>query len=316
MNRRNLKREHGVAFDVESMLQGVDDPPTRLARLLEDDDVAAAGARMLNDFVIKPKKTAGYYIPPEVLSDTKLKTLYDALLGVDAAKTTRIIPLPQNVLRAQMEAVKRRFGAPADAEKMVERATNVLCCPNCSRIKNFVLKQTEREGKKENNRASGWHKLVLDEDAGVLRCAKVEACREFRVKDYSVLSEKDGVLSGGVLVGRFGTAVISPCCGMLVETSALGVTADGYDCPACVQPTDNRAEGEPDPKLCAFCMRELRGQNAGLHMNLVSESKAVFRYSFCKSHFRKWAKTEEPCSFHFVSHNMSNRTGEGLVLPS
>ena len=172
-----------------------------------------------------------------------------------------------------------------------------------------------------NARASGWHKLVWDDDERVLRCAKTETCRSFHVASYDVLEATDQGLRGGVLVGRFGTAVVSPCCGFLVHASALSsVMVDGkprFDCPSCAVPPPPGAEGEPDQKKCAFCLRDLRGQNAGLALRLYNKEKTVFRFPFCKQHYRAWGNTaEEPCSFDFMVANMSNRNGAGLVLPS
>jgi hypothetical protein len=48
---------------------------------------------------------------------------------------------------------------------------------------------------------------------------------------------------------------------------------------------------------------------------LRSSTGSVLKYSFCKTHYRRWAKTRNGyLTFDFLSHNMSNRTGSGLVL--
>ena len=324
VNRRSLKRGYGHAFSPAAVMDSLAHPVAKVARLAVDARVRDAGARLLEDLLVKPKKTVGYVVDDAALADDALKELHDTMVGVDAARTTRVVPLPTNVLRAQLDAVKRRFACTSDADPRVRRATRVLVCPCCQEVKNFVLRAAEREGKKTNVRASGWHKLVWDEDARVLRCAKTETCRAYHVATYDVVAPAAGAnaaLRGGVLVGRFGTAVVSPCCGHLVQASALSsVLVNGeprFDCPACAAPPQTGAEGEPDPKKCAFCLRDLRGQNAGLALRLYNKEKALFRYPFCKQHFRAWANTaEEPCTFDFVVANMSNRNGAGLVLPS
>jgi hypothetical protein len=280
VNKRNLKRDHGTAFSTRELLEGLASPVEKVARLALDADVATVGARLLQDFVVKPKKTSGYYVDAALLSDDKLKLMHDALLGVDAARTTRVVALPSNMLRAQLDAVKRRFKCESDDDPRVARTTSVMVCPCCHEVKNFVLKATERDGKKVGHRACGWHKLLFDHDAGVTRCAKTDACRHFNVVAYDVLKvAQDGALAGGVLVGRFGTVVVSPCCGQLVNANALStVMTSGqptFDCPACAVPPDTTVEGEPDPKKCAFCFRDLRGQNAGLHLRLMSKEKVA-----------------------------------------
>jgi hypothetical protein len=322
-NRRSLKREFGRAFDPSHVMDGLMCPRSKLARLASDASVHPAGQRLLEDFITKPKKSAGYTVDAAVLSDGALKVLHDVMLGVDAARTTLVVSLPPNVLRAQLDAVKKRFSCTSDTDPRVKRATEVLVCPCCQEVKNFVLKAGERQGKKTSVRASGWHKLVWDDVAHVLRCAKTEACRAYRVASYDVLTvpPDGGTLRGGALVGRFGTAVVSPCCGFLVHTSALSnamvAGEPRFDCPACAAPLDVSVDGEPDQKKCAFCMRDLRGQNAGLSLRLYNKDKAVFRYPFCKQHHRTWANTaDEPCSYDFVVNNISNRSGRGLVLPS
>ena len=108
----------------------------------------AAGQRLLADLVTQPKKTVGYVVDGDVLEDDALKILHDTMIGVDAARTTRVVELPANALRAQLDAVKRRFKCESDADPRVKRATRVYVCPCCQEVKNFVLRATEREGKK------------------------------------------------------------------------------------------------------------------------------------------------------------------------
>jgi hypothetical protein len=144
----------------------------------------------------------------------------------------------------------------------------------------------------------------------------------FGLETHDIVTRgEDGAVASCVLVTRKMAITISPCCGQLAHANSIaanGASQSGYDCPACAaQWRCANAPKEPDCRVCAYCSKRISPKHAGNIILLFDEDGSLFKYTFCKSHFRSWARTQDGhCTLDFVSRNMANRRGGGLILPS
>lgn len=323
LTKRGLKRDHGAAFAPSEFMELTASPENRRARSEKFSSAVEAWCELR-----QPKNKNSKDETLVDLPDSELCALTDFVTAASVVENSRVVPLPEPFLHAQLAAVSRRMGiaqtesldaAPltTTSDGILRRVCDVLVCPCCMTVKNFALTAAERtEKKKTNTRASGWRKMVLDD--GVPRCAQRPPCRFYSVLVHNILRFEAEKLVGGILVCRAGSFVISPCCGHVCHVAAITARSDGtWDCPACFKPAAPDP-GNPDATKCAHCSCELRGANAGNVMNLLDNTKTIRKYSFCKKHYRTWARstTNGHCSFEFVTHNMTNFKGKGLILPS
>ena len=311
--RRGLKRgANCIAFDPADFAGHL-----KRARAGDDPQVEgadAAATALLEAWEADPSR------PPSVvfgdIGEAALKRLVDAAAATDHAQLTRVVPLPPAFVRAQVAAVARRFDCAEDDWDTLRRATRVHVCVSCG-VRNFVLAKAERLAtgtRRVNNvRASGYKKLAMDLQTGEMFCVANEACSKHALTTVD-LAGPDGL--GGALVLRDQSLTISPCCGYVCATAALRVSATGMDCPACVSERAEAADPTPDPRVCAHCSKVSQLKHAMSQTVLLrDEHGRVKRFGFCKSHLRGWARTQSGyLTLDFVSRNMLNRSGNGLVL--
>jgi len=110
--------------------------------------------------------------------------------------------------------------------------------------------------------------------------------------------------------------MISPCCGYLCDTASVRVMPSSFDCPCCAAARKEEEEKAPDPRVCAHCSKVSHLKQATEQIVLLRDAKGrVQKYGFCKSHLRHWARTQAGyLTLDFVSRNMTNRSGNGLVI--
>jgi hypothetical protein len=326
--KRNLKRTAGDAFSVEFFNDAVKRIKVggiaAIDAIVSDEVQAAAESARYEAFADgAAKAAAGYALDAD---DDSVKVLADVAHAVDVVLGIVRVPLPPELAKAQLAAVAKRFGVGVDDPKVL-RITRVLICSGCHECKNFVATRAERAGKQVATRAAGYRKLSLDYEAVVpaeapMVCIEKEDCKLFDVEAHHIVSVgDDGAASACVLVTRKMALTISPCCGQLVHANAIaanGESAAGYDCPACAATWRTAsAPKEPCIKTCAYCSKRISPKHAGNIILLLDANGALFRYCYCKSHFRSWARTADGhCTLNFVSRNMMNRRGGGLILPS
>ncbi len=329
VQRRALKRDHGVAFDVD-LFQATHKRACRwttLEQLAEVTDVLASvpsgsvavteinqSARaVLRALELSPYKKPTSFFDEAALGNDALRSFSDIAVALDAAMSTVVIQLPQSFLQLQVAAVARRFDC---SNNEWGTATQIKACACCHEVKNFVLHEDERGDTQRNTRSAGFKKLSLDVDSGRLSCALTPSCSKYDLTTHDVISQApDGALSGGIVVTRQGAYTISPCCGFLCLTASVKANPSGYDCPACCQLKHNELTHAPDLRLCGFCNKRLQAKISAENVVMLrSATGSVLKYSFCKAHFRTWARTRNGyLTFEFLSENMTNRNGSGLI---
>jgi hypothetical protein len=327
--KRNLKRTAGNAFDIELF--------NTVAKRIKTDGIAAAVNTVADERVHAvaeaarydafaegaTKLAAGYHVNAD---EETIKVLSDIAHAADAVCGVVRVPLPPAFARAQLDAVARRFGVPVD-DPVVSRITRLFFCLGCGGCKNFVASRVERTGKMVAVRAAGYKKVSLNymvPDAPMV-CIETPDCSRFSVEGYDIVTRggakgADDVESC-VLVTRKMAVLVSPCCGQLIHANALAAnlnSAHGYDCPACAASLRKEfCAKEPDARVCAYCSKRIPPKHANNTILLFDEEGALYKFGFCKSHFRPWARTQDGyCTLGFVSKHMQNRRGSGLVLPS
>lgn len=347
IQRRSLKREHGVAFDVGTFEAvhksacrwlSLDDFAGAEAALATTAAAAGGGAGAAGDgggpagvlsevnrssravlaaLERAPFKRPASFFDEQTISNAALRVLSDSAVALDTALSTVLIDLPPAFLAIQVAAVARRFQCDASDWNSISKATQIRYCPCCQEVKNFVLVEDERGETQRNTRSAGFKKLQLDVDTGRLTCALNSACCRFSLITHDcIVKREDGALRGGILVTRQGAYMVSPCCGFLCLAASIKANPTGFDCPACCQSKLNVAINAPDLRLCGYCSKRIQSKISQENVVLLrSENRAVLKYSFCKTHFRTWARTRNGyLDFDFVSRNMTNRNGSGLIL--
>lgn len=312
--RRGLKRK-GAAFDpdfFEAQLQ-------RLRRGAPPEPALAAASGAAAGEVLAalgedPHRATSLAFAPETIGDADAARLADYAAAEEHVRLARATPLPAGFVRRQREAVARRFGCGPEDWDTLRRVTRVAICVSCG-VRNFFLTQAERGASKrrvDNVRAAGFRKLAHNLEAGDMRCVAGESCPKHTLS-YVDLASEDG--SGGALVLRGAAVVVSPCCGYACASSSIRVTPTGFDCPACCVARKEEAEGAPDPRICAHCGKRSQLRQAMEQTVLLRDDHGrVLQYGFCRSHMRPWARTQSGyLTLSFVSKNMTNRSGNGLV---
>lgn len=339
LQRRGLKREHGAAFDVDffqtaykraASWRSLDDF-AGVPALVAGEGACADGSALLaqinsssravlHALASSPFKRPTSYFDATCIGDAALQRLCDCAAAVDAALSSLVVQLPPVFLAAQVAAVARRFGCVGPADwAVVSKATQIRCCPCCHEVKNFVLLEEERgESQQRNTRSAGFKKLTLDVDTGRLTCAMTASCGQYDLVTLDVISrdEATGELRGGIAVTRQGAYMVSPCCGFLCTTGSVKANPSGFDCPACCRVKHSVMTNAPDLRVCGYCSKRLQAKVSAENTVLLRDEKnAVQKYSFCKVHARSWSRPRNGyLTFDFVSKNMSNRTGSGLIL--
>jgi hypothetical protein len=317
--RRGLKRACGVAFDPEFFEEQV--KRARLDLPPPPDLVAAcslAASAILDAASSAPDKKPIFAFSPEAIDDASLKHLADFALATDQVRQARTTPLPETLVRAQVDAVARRFGCAPDDWDVIRRVSDVLICTTCG-VRNFYLTHAERGAttRRVNNvRAAGYRKLAFNPRLNELRCVQTLTCSLYPLTRVSVAEPTAHGVKGGALVLRKCTLIISPCCGYLCQSSALRVAPSGMNCPCCADAKQQTAEGVPDPRICAHCSKRSQLKMALQQtVMLRDEEGRVKVYGFCRTHLRAWARVKSGyLTLEFVSRNMLNRNGAGLVL--
>ena len=317
--RRGLKRASEVAFDADRF----NDYVKRRCLQAPPDLVAAsagAAAAMLQVADAKPLKKPFVAFSPDVIGEEALMHLADFSSAVDLCRTTEVLPLPPDFVATQVAALARRFGCAADNWATLARGATALVCACCG-LRNFYLLHAERQPQRKrrvnNVRAAGFKKLAHNMLTGELRCVEAASCHNHPLVSVP-LAEPDGAggVRGGVLVLRGASVMISPCCGYLCETGSIRVTPESYDCPCCAAARKEVDHKAPDIRVCAYCSKVSHLKHAADQTALLRDDKGrVQRYGFCKAHLRHWARTPSGyLTMDFVSRNMTNRSGNGLVL--
>jgi hypothetical protein len=326
VKKRNLKRTACDAFDVDFFNETVKrikaDGVGAVDALVTEEVQAAAEAARYEAFADgAAKAAAGYHVDAV---DATVRTLSDVAHAADVVLGVVRVPLPPELARAQLAAVAKRFGVAEDDAK-VNRITRAMFCSGCHDLKNFAATKAERTGKQVATRAAGYRKVSLNHEHpdGPISCIEKEECSRFGIETHDIVNRSDdgAAVSSCVLVTRRMAITISPCCGQLTHANAIaanGASPSGYDCPACAARWQcENAQKVPDIRVCAYCSRRISPKHAGNIILLYDEEGSLFKYCFCKSHMRAWARTQDGhCTLLFVSKNMQNRRGSGLILPS
>lgn len=317
--RRGLKRERGVAFDPEFYQEQV-----KRARLSQPPPAdmelrsRAAATAILEAVAQHPERRPQLVFSADQIDNDTLKQLSDFALAVDYARLARVTPFPQAFVLAQVQAVARRFNCAADDWTVLRRVSRVVMCTTCG-VRNYYLTHAERgvaNRRVDNPRAAGFRKLAFSMRLGELRCVGKASCSQYPLSTVDIAEMTPDGPRGGALVLRECALLISPCCGYLCEASALRVTPSGFDCPGCATKKKQEEEGAPDPRICAHCSKRSQLKMAVQQQVLLRDPEGrVKSYGFCRGHLRQWARVKSGyLTLDFVSRNMVNKTGAGLVL--
>jgi hypothetical protein len=218
--------------------------------------------------------------------------------------------------------VARRFGCAEDDWPVLQRVTTTLVCACCG-LRNFQLLHSERQPQRKrrinNARAAGYKKLAHTLATGELRCVEGDTCHAHPLSKVELAQPCDDTpegVRGGALILRNANVMISPCCGYICETGSIRVTPSGYDCAACAAARKATDEKAPDPRVCAYCGKVSHLKQAVDQTVLLRDERGVVQtYGYCKTHFRRWARTQSGyLTKEFVSIHMTHRTDNGLVL--
>lgn len=317
--RRGLKRR-GVAYDPAAFDEHVkrvrrgEPPPAALAAAAR-----AAAGQVLSAMEADPSRAAVVIFDRYCIGDDDLRRLADYAAAADFAHQLRLTPLPADFVGSQVAAVARRFGCAPGDWATLRRSTRACVCAACG-LRNFCLTRQERNGasrRMDNIRAAGYRKLALDMAKGDMRCVATDTCAAVPLVETDVATpDAAGGAAGGVLVLRNVAVMLSPCCGHLCATSSMRVVPTGIDCPACTTARREEADATPDPRICAHCGKRSQLRQAMEQTVLLRDAQGrIIKYGFCRSHMRSWARTQSGyISYDFLSRNMVNRSGNGLVL--
>jgi hypothetical protein len=247
-----------------------------------------------------------------------LEKLNDFALAVDFVQTQQITPLPQALLQTMRAAIAKRFSCDENDWEKLRRVARITFCSHCG-PRNFILTAEKLNRKINFVRAAGRQKLSLNINTGVFTCVEKPSCKLFTLSSVDLLqpAASGNGLVGGMLILRDATIVISPCCGHLCRASTIHChSVNGYSCPVCAQSKRDADTNTKDPRVCAHCSKRSQLKQALENSILLrDELGRVVSYGFCRSHFRAWGKpTNGYLTFDFVTKNMQNRTGSGLVL--
>jgi len=317
LSKRGIKRSVGsleAPFD-PTYFQAVAKRP-RLEATHGDERAAFGGIadKMLEKIESEPLKKPVVPVSEEEASDADLQRLFDFAAATDFREMFQVKPLPPRINKAARDAVCRRFGGSTPD---VLRRVDVVCCAACG-IRNFELSHAERRPvtKRANHvRACGLKKVALDVDTQRQCCVETPSCSKMDLFELNILGDEQGN-GGGILLLRNTAVVVSSCCGFLVQASSVRVTPTGFDCAACASTKKAEMLETPDPRICAHCSKRTAITQALQNCVYLRDSKGrVQKFGFCKSHLRAWAKTSSGyLTLAFVSKNMTNRSGQGLVL--
>lgn len=259
----------------------------------------------------------------DTISDASLCVLNDFAEATDVAMTHLSVPLPLKYVDQQLESLAKRFDLrfPIQAETdwaSLLKVTTIRMCLCCGATKNFVLTEKDRIDSLKSVRSAGFKKLTIDANTGDVRCAENPACLHVPLARFELISrdESTGAVSGAFLVARKQTFVISPCCGFICTANAVRTDTTGINCPACCKLKTDVETGAPDMRLCSYCNKRVNNKLSAENMVMLRNKKDVLHpHTFCKLHFRSWARTRNGyLDFEFVSVNMQNRNGNGLVI--
>jgi hypothetical protein len=296
---------------------------------LMGEEAAADGAFALSAMTLLKKiqdnegKKVATILEPEILPTEELKKLHDFAKGFDDGFLYRITDLPPSILQTSLQAVANRFKCDVSDWSTLQRATRLKFCLNCG-IRNFVLQNIERypkssfSRKQSFERSAGFRKLAISCDSDFARCIETPECSKLDLQTLDLIRQDPdtGKLVGGAYIGRRESVMVSPCCGFVVSVSSIRFNAQTWDCPACAATKKAAQEELLDPRVCAHCGKRSQLKLAMSHIVMLRDGKGrVKAHGFCKGHFRSWARCESGyLDFEFVSLNMTNRSGNGLVL--
>lgn len=319
--KRQLKREHGAAFDIgfyqdcAKRAKHGDAIPETLVK--EFDGPARA---ILAKIAAQPTKKPSIKLDA-AFPDVSIQRLCDFSAALDNARLFRITPFPTGFVQLQLQAVADRFSCAIDDWTVLRRATRILSCSNCG-IRNFSMLASERNPptpatrRINNSRAAGYQKLACDVNTGELRCVECAACKDMPLISIDLIEPDGDSVKGGALILRDKAVMLSPCCGHLSATASIRLTPTGWDCACCAATKRAVADETPDPRICFHCSKRSQLKLALTQTVLLRDEKGrVQTTGFCKTHFRSWARTQSGyLTAVFVSKNMMNRSGNGLVL--
>lgn len=336
--RRGMKRE-GVAFDAAEFTRHV----KRARYGTYDESIVEAGASVATTImnaifpevddagtlVQSASKKQTFVFDTHILGDDTLRQLADFAAAVDTANVMRIMPLPKLLVAAQHSAVLKRFECNSSDTEVIDRVAKVLVCVNCG-VRNFFLSASERKtlsafvsaAKRSTTRSAGYRKLASDltlpQGIETLRCVETPSCCKYPLMHINLLAHDaaSGEVTGGALVLRGESVMISPCCGYLCHTAAVRCYGDSWDCPKCAETRVAEATNTPDPRICAICTRRSQLKVAQSQSLYLRDAEGrVLLYGFCRSHFRTWARTKHGfLTLAFLTANIANKNANGLVL--
>jgi len=312
---QTFKRARHWDGDIDALTK--DKEMMQLAALF--DAPSTAILKRMND---SAGKKITFLLDCDVPTDT-VKQLHDFAKAVDDGLMCRLTILPQTFLKAAVQAVARRFQCEEDNWDVLRRVTQVRFCFHCG-IKNFVLQNIERypkasfSRKQSFERSAGYRKLAVSCDSGYMRCIETPECAKLELQTLDLIRRDPdtGQLVGGAWIGRKESVMVSPCCGYLCAVSSVRFSNNCFDCPACAASKKALAEELLDPRICSHCSKRSQLKLAMSHVVMLRDVKGRIKaHGFCRSHFRSWARCDNGyLDFNFVSLNMTNRSGNGLVL--
>lgn len=318
LTQRGLKRTMGVAFEPQFFTETVKrlrasptDCPSGLA-----ESAAKASELIVAELNTNPMKRSPVVMDEAVINSGELARLSDFGFALDFVQTTTLVELPVGLLDQMKAAIVRRFECDPDDWDTIRRVSRVTFC-SCCGFRNFILTSEEMTRKTNFIRAAGRKKLALDLNTGIYTCVEKKFCHKYGLIDVDLLAVSPrGGLGGGMLVLRNETITVSPCCGHLCRSSTVVMTHLGWTCPCCALEKREKELNIQDPRICAHCTKRSALKIAMENKILLRDDKGrVIAYGFCRQHYRTWAKPANGyLTFDFVTKNITNRSGNGLVL--
>ena len=213
----------------------------------------------------------------------------DCLELVQVANTVRVYELPAALHALQRRAVMKRFSDTTCKEpEIMMRASEIIWCASCKKIKNFIIEEGVR---KEPAYGSHGYKRICHSDEGILCDERrlFECCKTVPLKHISLI--KHGQAFCAEICGR--AYMLTTCCGRIALFDKLhALPHSPLMCNVCYLAETTPIETKAHTKNCHFCeaiVERKKGTYTGMFTDDEGLSKSL---TFCKRHTRPFMKRD------------------------
>jgi hypothetical protein len=220
--------------------------------------------------------------------EKRLKELYDTSAVVCYAESSTVVALPKSFTGLACKAMRARVQAALGDEGAchaeVNKASQLVQCPNCYSFKTFLL----REGcKKASNSAFGLQKVISSLNnhgtSQVCICSTAR-CASYQVVRTPLLDSESGK---GCAFFQNGIAYcVLPCCGLIGLLTSVEYRGGALSCNQCVLKKASAVQAkERSETRCAYCTVQYGDQPLFLQHKWKRVTLFEGPVHFCGKHF-------------------------------